>query len=1020
MVHNLTRYGLLCLMLLTTTVVQAQYFGRNKPAYKKFDFKVMESPNFKLYHYFDNQQDALKVIQDSERWYKLHQLVLKDTIAEPNPLIIYKNHADFQQTTAISGAISVGTGGVTEGLKNRVVMPITLSNKQTDHVLGHELVHAFQYNMMRTGDSLSLNSMRNLPLWMVEGLAEYMSIGHHDPNTAMWMRDAVLHKDIPSLKDLTRKPQYFPYRWGQAFWSFVAGTWGDQVIEPLFLNTAKYGYEAAIDTVLNLDAVTLGNMWKTKLQDYYKPYISSADSIATGNKLLHKENAGRLNISPVLSPNGKFIAYMSDQNVLGLDLYLADARTGKVVKQLASLSKNEHLDNFNFMESAGTFSPHGNRFAFVVFEQGVNKLAIVDVARGKIIENIRIPGVDAFAYPAWSPDGQSIVVSGLGEMQSDLYLYDLRSKKTTRLTNDAYSDLMPGWSADGTKLVFATDRPVGTQTDNKSSYNLAELTIATGSIKVADVFAGADNLNPVYEPNSDNILFLSDRDGYRNMYRYIPGEQRVEQLTEYVTGISGITAFSPALSVARDVSAVAYSHYKKGDYSIFTAPLAQFKGKEVDKNKVEAHAGVLPPLERNKPLIAPNLAKASTANPASIGAEYVSEKAYKPEFKLDHISNTAGVGIGASTGPYGAGLNGGINMLFSDVLGTNQLFAAASLNGQIYDFGAQVGYLRQVGRFKLGAQIGHVPFMSGLMGFTQDSIQLGDKKELVDNVILQQIRMFQQSANLIGNYVFSTTRRLEFGGGISRYSYRIDQYNNYYKDGLYIRTKDEKLDAPEPFHFEQAFVAYVGDNSTFGLTSPLAGRRFRLHAERYFGEFNFWTGIVDYRHYVFVKPFAIAFRALHQTRIGGDAESGRLGPLSIAHPTFVRGYGNGYFNKSQKYGYSNVSFSNLYGNRIAVANAEIRLPFTGPERLALIKSGFFLTDLNLFVDAGMAWSPDKSTTESWGLTAETGSHKPLVSAGASVRVNLFGYMVIEPFYAIPLEKNGLKLASFGINFAPGW
>ena len=1018
MIQNVVRYGLLCLLVLFTTVAQAQYFGRNKPAYKKFKFMVMESPNFKLYHYFDNQQDALRVIQDSERWYTLHQSVLKDTIATPNPIIIYKNHADFQQTTTIGGAIGVGTGGVTEGLKNRVVMPVTLSNKQTDHVLGHELVHAFQYNMMRTGDSLSLNSMRNLPLWMVEGLAEYMSIGHYDPNTAMWMRDAVLHNDIPSLKDLTRKPKYFPYRWGQAFWSFVAGTWGDQVIEPLFRSTARYGYETAIKKILNVDAETLGNMWKTKLQDYYRPYIAGADTLAIGNKLLHKENAGRLNISPVLSPNGKFVAYMSDQNVLGLDLYLADATTGKVVKQLASLTRNEHLDNFSFMESAGTFSPYGDRFAFVVFEQGINKLAIVDVARGKIIETLRLPGVDAFAYPSWSPDGQSIVVSGMTEVQSDLYLYNFRSKKVTQLTNDTYSDLMPSWSADGSKLVFATDRPAANQQNNRHNYNLAELTLGTGHVKVANVFAGADNLNPVYEPGG-SILFLSDRDGYRNMYKYKPEDGSVEQLTNYVTGISGITAFSPALSVARDAAIVAYSHYNKGDYSIYSAPLAQFEGKALETDKLDAQAGTLPPLQRNKPLVAPMLEKGTTA--ASINPAQVSEKPYKPEFKLDHISNTAGVGVGVNTGPYGSGMNGGINMMFSDVLGTNQVFASAALNGQIHDFGAQVAYLRQVGRFKLGAQVGHVPFLTNSVGFTQDSIQVGDSKMLVDNVILQQNRIFQQSVNLLGHYVFSTTRRLEFGGGVSRYSYRIDRFNNYYKDGFYIRTEDEKLDGPEPFHFEQLYAAYVGDNSTFGLTSPLAGRRFRLHAERYLGEFNFWTGIADYRHYVFVKPFSIAFRALHQTRFGGDADKGRLGPLSIAHPTLVRGYGNAYFNKSQQYGYSNVSFSNLYGNRIAVANAEIRLPFTGPEQLALIKSGFLFSDLNLFVDAGMAWTPDHSTTESWGFTTtSTGSNKPLVSAGASVRVNLFGYLVIEPFYAIPLEKNGLRLANFGVNFAPGW
>src|SRR5690606_9902081 len=138
-------------------------------------------------------------------------------------------------------------------LKNRVVMPINESNHQTDHVLGHELVHAFQYHLLRTGDSTSLNSIRNLPLWMVEGMAEYMSIGYLDSHTAMWMRDSYQNDDLPTLEQLTTSGKYFPYRYGQAFWAYVTGIWGDQIIEPLFTTTAKYGYEKAIPMVLGYE-----------------------------------------------------------------------------------------------------------------------------------------------------------------------------------------------------------------------------------------------------------------------------------------------------------------------------------------------------------------------------------------------------------------------------------------------------------------------------------------------------------------------------------------------------------------------------------------------------------------------------------------------------------------------------------------------------------------------------------------------------------------------------------------------
>ena len=207
-----------CFFLLTIAL-QAQYFGQNKPHYENFEFKVSESPNFEIYHYLNHENCLHNLTKQSEQWYSFHQRILRDTFTEKNPLIFYNDHADFQQTTTISGQISTGTGGVTEGLRNRIIMPLAMTNQQTNHVLGHEMVHAFQYHMIINGDSTSLKNMANLPLWLVEGLAEYMSIGSVDPHTAMWMRDAVLNDDVPSIRQLSN-PQYFPYRYGQAFWAF--------------------------------------------------------------------------------------------------------------------------------------------------------------------------------------------------------------------------------------------------------------------------------------------------------------------------------------------------------------------------------------------------------------------------------------------------------------------------------------------------------------------------------------------------------------------------------------------------------------------------------------------------------------------------------------------------------------------------------------------------------------------------------------------------------------------------------
>eukprot|EP01041_Mallomonas_annulata_P021398 gene21398-41439_t len=226
------------LIFSNLAISQAQYFGQNKPRYKTFGFKVLQSPHFELYHYFNENKIPKDIIFNSEHWYKIHQEVFKLAFIKPNPLIIYQNHSDFQETTAINGQIEEGTGGITEGLRNRVVMPMMFSKRQTDHVLGHEIVHAFQYQLMTSGDSTQTGNLQNLPLFMVEGLAEYMSLGRVDAHTSMWMRDAVLSNDIPTIRDLiTKEYKYFPYRWGHAFWAYLTANYGDDIIRPLFRET---------------------------------------------------------------------------------------------------------------------------------------------------------------------------------------------------------------------------------------------------------------------------------------------------------------------------------------------------------------------------------------------------------------------------------------------------------------------------------------------------------------------------------------------------------------------------------------------------------------------------------------------------------------------------------------------------------------------------------------------------------------------------------------------------------------
>ncbi|HEY0752199.1 MAG TPA: hypothetical protein VGD26_13660, partial [Chitinophagaceae bacterium] len=875
-------------LLLMQVPADAQYFGRNKVNYKELDFRVLQSPHFEMYHYFNNTGIRNRILQQTEQWYRMHQAIFLDTFKQKNPMLIYANHADFQQTRAIEGQIGVGTGGVTEALKNRVILPVMESNEQTDHVLGHELVHAFQYHLII--NSYSLNAVGNIPLWMVEGLAEYMSIGHVDPHTAIWMRSAVAANKLPTIKDLTNKMgEYFPYRWGQAFWSYTTGIYGDTIVRKLFMETARVGYEQAFVNVLKINHKLFSTRWQEALKNAYSPLMAGRSSTPTGTRLVHKGNAGELNIVPSLSPDGKKIAFWTEKNLFSVDLYVADAETGRNLERVTSNTFASHIDEYSSFESSVAWSPDSRQVAFVAFAKGRNRLIIADATSGKIAREIDIDGVPALSNPTWSPDGKTIVVTGLVDGHSDLYAYNLSGGTLRQLTNDRYSDLHPSYSPDGNWIVFATDRnSIGNTTiQHDYAHNIALLNVSTGAVTYMDFFTGANNLNPVFGSDNNVIYFLSDRDGFRNMYSYNIGSKEIRQLTNLFTGITGITKFSPAISASRQTDRVSYTHYSGDEYTIYSTPVSALNNTVVSPGDVNMQAAILPPFNR----MGPDIVKANLENTPYpvVDANSLTEVPYKPKFGLDYIGNT---GVGLAVGQFGGGMAGGVNGIFSDILGNNQLFGAISMNGEIYDIGGQFAYLNQAKRINWGVAVSHIPYLSGGESLFLDTVAVGDTSVELVNYSLDLLRTFEDQVAVFASYPFSQIRRVEGGASFARYYYRMDRYSDYYdpQTGYYVGNSKERLPTPSGFNLGQTYAAYVGDNSNFGVASPLTGHRFRFEAGQYFGAINMTNLLGDVRKYFRAQPITFALRNMYMGRFGEDAENGTLPPLYIGYSSLVRGY----------------------------------------------------------------------------------------------------------------------------------
>src|SRR6516165_1569916 len=93
---------LVALAVLSLSVpAGAQYFGRNKVQYGRFDFSILQTPHFDVYYYDSEREAAQLAARLAERWYDRFSVELDYKFKRRQPIILYASHSHFAQTSII-------------------------------------------------------------------------------------------------------------------------------------------------------------------------------------------------------------------------------------------------------------------------------------------------------------------------------------------------------------------------------------------------------------------------------------------------------------------------------------------------------------------------------------------------------------------------------------------------------------------------------------------------------------------------------------------------------------------------------------------------------------------------------------------------------------------------------------------------------------------------------------------------------------------------------------------------------
>ncbi len=1020
----------------------AQYFGRNQVQYENFEFEILQTEHFNIYFYEEEREAVAQAGILAERWYARLSRLLNHRLRGRQAIIYYASHPHFRQTNAIGGAPGEGTGGVTEVFKRRIVLPFAGPLGETDHVLGHELVHAFQFDMTGQGKTISETTIPvalRLPLWFIEGMAEYLSVGPADPHTAMWIRDAAANDRLPTISQLY-DPRFFPYRFGQAFWAYIAGRWGDDVVGRVLNAAGRTGSaEAALQMVLRVPVDSLVDEWHESIRRAYDP-IREDTRTATdfGTPLLTAENSGKINTAPALSPDGESVVFLSERDLFAIEMFLADANTGEIRQKIVKTALDPHFESLQFLNSAGAWSPDGTQFVFGAVSKGQPIISIIDVQGNKIRE-AAFEDLGEVINPTWSPDGRYVAFSAIVGGLADLYIYDLETDSLQRATNDQYADLQPAWSPAGDRIAFVTDRFSSDLSELRmGNYRLAFYYPETGRIEPAPSFPSAKNINPQWSRDAESLYFIADRKGISNVFRLELTTGLLYQITDLYTGVSGITDLSPALSSALASDRIVFTAFENGNYNLYriddpvilrgelvTAVLQELGTNTlVDSDEdlgALTGAGVLPPNNRDRGEIVSFL---DDTEYGLVDPSEFAETEYKSGLSLDFISRPY---LTAGSDRYGTFIGAGASAFWSDMLGRHNLATMFQISGGLKDISALVGYTNKRHRWNWGAIVGQVPQISGgfFIGSEDENGRPCDLNQV--NCVLVEtrdvIRQFNRQLSGVISYPFDRVRRVEFNGTIQNITFEreIKQIRTCFTSCT--AEQQENVTQTVPFgralNLVSGSAAYVYDNSVFGATSPIMGQRYRFEVTPTVGSLNYMGVLFDARKYLMVKsPFTLAGRVLHFGRYGRDAEDGVLNPLYMGYAGLIRGYDFNSFDFTECPPAPEPcdAVDQLFGSKILVGNLELRFPLFGALGLGPGMYGIFPVELALFGDAGLAWDSRTDRTKASFLG---GQRKPIYSAGVGFRINLFGFMLAEIDYVNPFQRPE-KGPHWQFSFQPGF
>lgn len=944
------------------------YYGKNKVQYDHPSWHVYRAPHFEVYYYPEFEQHLGRIVSYAESAYERVSNQLKHEISFPIPLVLYKTFSEFSQTNLFPSEVPEGVLAFAEPVRDRMVLPIDEPPDKLQELIIHELTHIFEFDIIPR--SLV---RRSVPLWIDEGLADYMT-GNWDTLDLMTIRDAAVTDEIPTFEELNLGFSRAPYNFGHAIFEFMEERFGQEGVRQFLFSLRRAVVGGVSSDVyeqsFRMSPDEFDRQFQNWLKERFKPYRDkelptdySRDYAPDPRR--QGKWAAALTASP--SPSRELVAVLSyNRRDAELDVVLLSGRDGSLIRNLTPGYSGDFeyiplVGQDAFLGTAIAWTADGQYVGFFGRYQKRRALVMVNVLTANV-ERRYVMELDRAAFPNFSPDGRYVYFSALQDGVGDIFRMDLDTEEVVNVTDDEFADKFPVVDPDGEWLYYSR-RISGHD-------KLYRLPLDNPSEKEQLTFGPYDDTAPAFSLDGNLLFHVSNEDD--NIFNLRSLDLETGDIIQYTDTLGG--NFAPAVVLDEsDNQQLMFTSYYKGEYGLYRLSLEE-PVREIPADQIVRTEG--PVID----FVPPVLHQVIPEN-----------KRRKGQFEKLYVAGAPPIAVGVNSD---GSFFGGTGITFTDVLG-DQNFSFYALS--VREFRNYSGNWTNLGH---RLQYSLAGFHTTSFFYTNPFI-LGAPTNLFSRQ--GEIATLTQSGGAFASiYPLDRFKRFEFRTGIIRQS---TNFRNPFLDPD-INTEGIGFDPAEFADFEERLerrfpngtllpigVSFITETTRFRNFGPLAGSTMMLNATFSPGGpfLARRTFRADLRKYLQMTGSSLVALRIVGFHSGGDHPD----VFWFGGDNTMRGY----------------PFQGFVGNRGFHGNAEVRFPlvdalltplgYFGPLRGTFFGNwgGAAYTDepFQIFAKDLRISRVDGRLVDGWGLK------DTVASWGFSLGMNVFG---------LPLHFDWIKLTDF--------